>query len=68
MTGKAYTNQEERIARFAKAMGHPARIAILRFLAAQPSLAPNTVQILSGVFLCLQGKSGSDIRAAFSFV
>nr|DAJ06477.1 MAG TPA: hypothetical protein [Caudoviricetes sp.] len=33
-----------------------------------PSLAPNTVQILSGVFLCLQGKSGSDIRAAFSFV
>lgn len=37
MTKKAYTDQEEQIARFAKAMGHPARMAILRFLAAQES-------------------------------
>ena len=37
MTKKAYTEQEESIARFAKAMGHPARMAILRFLAAQDS-------------------------------
>lgn len=37
MTKKAYTEQEETIARFAKAMGHPARMAILRFLAAQDS-------------------------------
>lgn len=37
MTEKNYTGQEERIARFAKAMGHPARMAILRFLAAQDS-------------------------------
>ena len=35
MTKSAYTDREERIARFAKAMGHPARMAILRFLAAQ---------------------------------
>jgi DNA-binding HxlR family transcriptional regulator len=34
---KKYTEQEERLARFAKAMGHPARIAILKFLTAQHS-------------------------------
>lgn len=32
---KNYTQQEEQLARFAKAMGHPARIAILKFLASQ---------------------------------
>lgn len=32
---KEYTQQEEQLARFAKAMGHPARIAILKFLASQ---------------------------------
>jgi len=32
---KNYAEQEEQLARFAKAMGHPARIAILKFLAAQ---------------------------------
>lgn len=37
MTKRAYTDQEEQIARFAKAMGHPARVAILRFLVAQQS-------------------------------
>ena len=37
MTKRAYTDREERNARFAKAMGHPARMAILRFLAAQES-------------------------------
>ena len=30
-----HTEQEERLARFAKAMGHPTRIAILKFLASQ---------------------------------
>lgn len=30
-----YTPQEEQIARFAKALGHPARIAILKFLTTQ---------------------------------
>ena len=30
---KDYTPEEEQIARFAKALGHPARIAILHFLA-----------------------------------
>ena len=30
-----YTEQEEQLAQFAKAMGHPARIAILKFLASQ---------------------------------
>lgn len=34
---KKYTPKEEQVARFAKAMGHPARIAILRFLASQDS-------------------------------
>ena len=28
-----YTDEQERIARYAKAMGHPARMAILQFLA-----------------------------------
>lgn len=37
MTKKAYTTQEEQIARYAKAMGHPARMAILQFLASQES-------------------------------
>ena len=32
---RIYSEQEERLARFAKAMGHPARIAILKFLASQ---------------------------------
>lgn len=33
----SYTKNEEQIARFAKALGHPARIAILNFLASQES-------------------------------
>ena len=32
---KEYTEKQERIARFAKALGHPARIAIMLFLARQ---------------------------------
>lgn len=32
---KKYTAEQEQIARFAKAMGHPARVAILEFLAKQ---------------------------------
>ncbi len=35
MENKDYTVKQEQIARFAKAMGHPARIAILQFLAKQ---------------------------------
>lgn len=35
MINKEYTIKQEQIARFAKAMGHPARIAILQFLAKQ---------------------------------
>ena len=34
---KKYTVEQEQIARFAKAMGHPARMAILSFLAKQES-------------------------------
>ncbi len=37
MAKKKYTQQEEQLARFAKALGHPARIVILKFLAAQDS-------------------------------
>ena len=35
MSNKEYTALQEQVARFAKAMGHPARIAILEFLAKQ---------------------------------
>ena len=35
MSKKNYSDEQEKIARFAKAMGHPARIAILQFLAEQ---------------------------------
>lgn len=35
METKEYTIDQEQLARFAKAMGHPARIAILNFLAQQ---------------------------------
>ena len=34
---KKYTAHEEQLARFAKALGHPARIAILKFLSSQES-------------------------------
>ena len=37
MKTKQYTKEQELIARFAKAMGHPARMAILNFLAKQDS-------------------------------
>lgn len=37
MESKKYTLDQERLARFAKAMGHPARMAILEFLARQDS-------------------------------
>ena len=32
---KDYTLEQEQIARYAKALGHPARICILNFLASQ---------------------------------
>ena len=35
MSAKNYTDKQEQLARFAKAMGHPARMAILEFLAGQ---------------------------------
>ena len=35
MANKDYTPNQDQTARFAKAMGHPARIAILEFLARQ---------------------------------
>ncbi len=34
---KEYKNNEERIARYLKALAHPARVAIVRFLAQQES-------------------------------
>lgn len=37
MSEKKYTDEQEKLARFAKAMGHPARMAILQFLASQES-------------------------------
>lgn len=37
MSIRKYTEEQERLARFAKAMGHPARMAILQFLAGQES-------------------------------
>ena len=35
MANKDYTVKQEQVARFAKALGHPARIAIMNFLARQ---------------------------------
>lgn len=35
MSEKEYTYKQERLARYAKALGNPARIAIMEFLAAQ---------------------------------
>ena len=37
MKEKQYTVEQEQMARFAKAMGHPARMAVLIFLAKQDS-------------------------------
>lgn len=37
MDEKEYTRKQEQLARFAKAMGHPARVAILDFLIKQNS-------------------------------
>lgn len=36
---KDYTDEQERIARYAKAMGHPARMAILQFLAGRETFS-----------------------------
>ena len=35
MENKKYSDEQIQVARFAKAMGHPARMAILDFLAGQ---------------------------------
>lgn len=37
MTRKTYTSDQEQLAHYAKALGHPARVAILEFLAGQDS-------------------------------
>ncbi len=37
MGNKEYTMKQEQLARFAKAMGHPARVAIIEFLLKQDS-------------------------------
>ncbi len=37
MTNNSHTTKQEMLARFAKAMGHPTRLAILNFLAKQES-------------------------------
>ena len=37
MENKEYTTKQEQLARFAKALGHPARVAIIEFLIAQNS-------------------------------
>ena len=44
MDTKKYTSEQEQMARFAKAMGHPARMAVLEFLAKQDSC-------FSGIFM-----------------
>lgn len=42
MKDKNYTLEQEQIARFAKAMGHPARMAILEFLANRSVVSSGT--------------------------
>lgn len=37
MENKEYTVKQEQLARFAKALGHPARVAIMEFLIKQNS-------------------------------
>lgn len=37
MENKEYTTRQEQLARFAKALGHPARVAIIEFLIRQDS-------------------------------
>lgn len=37
MENKEYTTKQEQLARFAKALGHPARVAIIEFLIKQTS-------------------------------
>lgn len=37
MENKEYTTKQEQLARFAKALGHPARVAIIEFLIKQNS-------------------------------
>lgn len=39
-----YTRDEELLARFSKAMGHPSRIAIMRFLAVQRNCFTGEIQ------------------------
>ena len=69
MADKKYTDEQEQIARFAKAMGHPARMAILQFLLRQETcffgdIHEETAYSKSYSFTTSQGaeRSRSDSR------
>ena len=70
MAKKNYTEQEERMARFAKAMGHPARMAILRFLAEQDSCFFGAIHEAgippSKVKYCIDSKNWTEARSLFA--
>ena len=73
MTKTKYTIEDEQLARFAKALGHPARIVILKFLASQENcffgdihevlpIAKATVSQHLSLFTELQKRRRADIH------
>ncbi|MDR1729076.1 MAG: ArsR family transcriptional regulator [Prevotellaceae bacterium] len=61
---KKYTEQEEQLARFAKAMGHPARIAILNFLASQNSCFFGDIHEILPIAKATVSQHLSELKAA----
>ena len=64
MKDKPYTVEQEQIARFAKAMGHPARMAILAFLANQESCFFGNAK---STILYQPGKLGTRTKVIYYF-
>ena len=60
MVRKNYSEEQEKMARFAKAMGHPARIAILQFLAARIAI----LQFLASQECCFFGDIHEELPIA----
>ena len=64
---KDYTDEQERIARYAKAMGHPARMAILQFLAGRETCFFGDIhEELPIVKYCINRTNWEEAKRLFS--
>lgn len=59
-----YTQTQEQLARFAKAMGHPARVAILDYLASQESCFFGTIHEVLPIAKATVSQHLKELKAA----